>query len=498
MNKATNLISTHCKRLLSVSITASFSSKSNPEAEKIARMINNHPFPEQSLLPALKTHIPQSLITTTFIEELLGRLFAAHCNGLKALELFRFCQQQHPHFVPSTDSFEKTLHILARMRYFEKAWELMEEVAGMGLIMITNKAMSILLSKVARFRSYEETIEAFERLERIVAGNGRRSFGTDEFNVLIRAFCTQREMKEARSVFMKYHDRFAPDAKTMNILLLGFKESGDISAMELFYHEMMRRKFQPTGLTYSIRIDAYCKKGQFGDALRIFDEMQNKAGLPPSLETLTTLIHGAGIARNIVKAKELFSEIENPDVGAYNALICTLIKCRELKQAMLLMNKMEEVDNVTYHTLFVGSMNSSGVEAVIELYEKMVEKGFVPKARTSVMLMKFFCVNGKVDFGLRLWEYLMSNGQCPHGHALDILVTGLCSRGRLGEALDCSVQFVERGMRLSESAYRMMRKLLEESGGDKSDEWEELNRMIKRLHSFLPHSKGHALGNLSV
>ncbi|CAN0829434.1 Pentatricopeptide repeat-containing protein At3g61360 [Linum grandiflorum] len=354
--------------------------------------------------------------------------------------------------------------------------------------------MSILLSKVAKFGSYEDTISAFDRMERI----SKRRFGTEEFNVLIRAFCTQREMKEARSVFVKYHERISPDSKTMNILLSGFKESGGdyIAAMELFYHEMMKRGFKPTGSTYTVRIDAYCKKGLLGDALRIFEEMQ-KAGWSPTVQTFTTLIHGAGIARNVVKARELFDEIRCPDVAAYNALISAYVKCREVDRAVSLMDEMHELDNMTYHTLFVGSMNSSGIESVCELYDKMVAKGFVPKARTSVMLMKFFCANGRVDFGVRLWGYLMSNGHCPHGHALDLLVTALCSRGRLREALDCAVQFISRGMRLSESIYRMLRKFLEQSD-DKSDEWKELNRMIKKLHLVLPPSKGHALGNLSL
>ncbi|CAL1380144.1 unnamed protein product [Linum trigynum] len=500
LKRIDNLISSPCNRLAAVSFIAAFSSNSQPQVETIARIINDHPFPEQQLLPTFRAHLPPSLISTTFVENVLGRLFAAHSNGLKALELFRFALR-HPHFVPSSDAFEKTLHILVRMRYFEKAWELMEEIGKSHPSLLTTKSMSIMLSKIAKFQSFDETLDAFERMERVFEG---RSFGIEEFNVLLQAFCTQREMKEARSVFVKFHDRFKPNTKTMNVLLLGFKESGDISAMELFYHEMTRRGFKPTSFTYSVRIDAYCKKGCFSDALRIFEEMQ-KAGFPPTLEVFTTLIHGAGIVRNVLKARELFDEMRErnlqPEVGAYNALISTFIKCRELKPAITLMEEMEEnhlaVDNVTYHTLFVGSMNSSGIEGVYELYQKMIDRKFVPKARTSVMLMKFFCVNGRVDLGIELWGYLMENGHCPHGHALDILVTGLCSRGKLEEALNCCMQFVKKGMRLSDSVYRMLRKFLEQSA-DKADEWKELNRMIKKLEGFLPPSKGHAIGNLSI
>lgn len=60
----------------------------------------------------------------------------------------------------------------------------------------------------------------------------------------------------------------------MNILLLVFKESGDVTSVELFYDEMVKRGFNPNSVSYSIRIDAYCKRHCFGDALRLFEEIE--------------------------------------------------------------------------------------------------------------------------------------------------------------------------------------------------------------------------------
>ncbi|KAL7187323.1 hypothetical protein ACSBR1_037398 [Camellia fascicularis] len=235
--------------------------------------------------------------------------------------------------------------------------------------------MSILLSRIAKFQTYEDTLEAFERMEKnIFVG---RKFGTDEFNVLLRVFCTQRQMKKARSVFNKMHPRFSPNTKTMNILLLGFKELGDVTAVELFYHEMVQRGFKPNNVTYNIRIDAYCKKGCFGDGVNCL----------PTIETITTLIHGAGVARNIAKARELFEEIPmrnlRPDTGAYNALLSSFVRCRDVESATRLMDEMEEKgighDNITYHTMFFGLMKPKNSDSVSELFDKMMKKNFVPE-----------------------------------------------------------------------------------------------------------------------
>ncbi|GLU10828.1 hypothetical protein SLE2022_276090 [Rubroshorea leprosula] len=461
----------------------------------ITRIINDHPFPDQPLQPTLLHRIPPAILSPEFVENVLGRLFAAHSNGLKALEFFNFTVR-HSLDAPSIDAFEKTLHILARMRYFNKAWDLMAEIRRTHPSLLTLKAMSIVLSKIAKFQSYEETLEAFKKMETdIFVG---REFGTDEFNVLLRAFCSEREMKEARSVFHKMHSRFAADTKTMNILLLGFKESGDITAMELFYHEMVRRGFKPNSVTYNVRIDAYCKKRRFGDALRVFEEME-KVNCLPTMETITTLIHGAGLARNTQKARQMFDEIPKrnlqPDIGAYNALISSLVKSRDIDSAIKLMDEMEEKqighDSVTYHTMFLGMMKIRGIEGVRELYNRMIEANFIPKTRTVVMLMKFFCENRRVDSGLDLWRYLVEKGCCPHSHALDLLATGLCSRGRWLEAFECSKQMLERGRSVSEAAHRMLQRFLRQF--NEVEKIRELDRMITKLQSALTPSGEQAI-----
>lgn len=465
------------------------------EIERIVRVINDHPFPDQPLQPTLLQHIPPPVLSNSFVENVLGRLFAAHSNGLKALEFFKFCLH-YSQVSPSSDAFEKTLHILTRMRYFDKAWDLLENVKSTNPSLLTIKSMSIILSRISKFQSYEATLEAFEKMEKdIFLG---QKFGINEFNVLLQAFCRQRHMKEARSVFRKMHSRFSPDTKTMNILLLGFKESGDVTAVELFYHEMLRRGFKPNIVTYNIRIDAYCKKGCFGDGLRLLEELE-RANMLPTLETITTLIHGAGIVRNPIKARQLFDEISlrnlHPDTGAYNALMSSFFRCRDVQSAVTLMDEMEkkhmDYDYMTYHTMFFGLMKTTGFDGVSQLYHKMVERNFVPKTRTVVMLMKYFCQNCRIDLGLHFWKYLLEKGYCPHSHALDLLLTGLCSRGLVIEAFECSKQMLERGRHMNEATFRMLESFMLQEG--ETDRLRRLNQMTKKLKQYLPPLIGNSI-----
>ncbi|KAL4274149.1 hypothetical protein GQ457_13G021350 [Hibiscus cannabinus] len=71
--------------------------------------------------------------------------------------------------------------------------------------------MSTMLTKIIKFQSYEDILEAFKRMKTEVFVG--RNFGTDEFNVLLRAFCLEREMKEARLIFQKIYFRFPTNTK---------------------------------------------------------------------------------------------------------------------------------------------------------------------------------------------------------------------------------------------------------------------------------------------
>nr|GEV89963.1 hypothetical protein [Tanacetum cinerariifolium] len=251
--------------------------------------------------------------------------------------------------------------------------------------------MSIMLSRIAKVQSFDETLEAFDKLEiKLSQGN---PFGTEEFNLLLRAFCTKRQMREARSVFNRLYSRFTPTTKTSNILLLGFKESGDVTSVELFYDDMIRRGFSPDTKT----------SGNVMSATRVMNEMEENNILP---------------------------------------------------------------DHSTFHTMFSGLINSSGINGVLPLYYQMIGKNFVP--------------------------YLIERGDCPHSHAVVVLLKGLCSERRVEEGFQCGLQILEKGRFLSKTRFRVLERFLLEMGDEVK--LRKLNRMIKKLQIAVPASRGHAMG----
>lgn len=290
-------------------------------------------------------------------------------------------------------------------------------------------------------------------------------------------------MGEARLVFNRYHASFAPNSSILNTLLLGFKEVGDLTALNLFYNEMIVRGFEPDVVSFNIRIDACCKKGRFLDALTVFDEM-SKRNLSPTLQTLTTLVYGAGIAGDLPKAQELFDEMFerglDVDRGAYNALMSCHMRVGNLKGGMAVMDEMVEkgieLDDVSYYTVL---SRLKKLEDVCLVYGRMISNRFVPRMRTVMLLMKVFCNNKRLDLGLQFWDYIVEKGLCLHCHVLDVLVIGLCGGGREDEGYRCFKQVVQSGRQPLDRTYRLLEGLLVKA--DEFKKLEELRDMMSRF-----------------
>lgn len=466
---------------------SSFAASAETSIDDLAKLINDQP------IAALRHRIPPRFLASPLLDSLLLRLFAAHIASDKALHLFRLSLRRTAGPPPSPSAFATALHIATRARHFDAAFELTEDVAGSHPALLTPKSLAVLLSRIAKFRCFDRTLDAFERVERAWVSAGL-SFGVDEFNALLRAYCARGRISEARAIFRMLHQRFSPNSRTLNTLLLGFKETRNLVALDTFYHEMIVRGFEPDAVTYCIRMDAYCKRLQFLEALDLLDEMVKK-NCSPTVETITTLIHGAGLAKNPHHARKLFDEMGErgltPDRAAYNALVGAFVRAGDLKSALVIMDEMEEkaigLDDFSYYTVFCGMKKREDLDGFWKIYKRMVDKNYVPKVRTVMLLTKVFCENGRADLGLELWDYLLKKGCCPHKHALDLLITGLCCRGKVAEAYRCFKQVVDRGRVPSERALRMLEDFLVQA--KQTDMVEELGQMTKRLQ--MPFSSSY-------
>jgi pentatricopeptide repeat protein len=452
-----------------------------PTVPHLARLLLTH---APAIPPLLTAILPTS---PSLLTPLLSHLLLSHSPPLPALTLFRRLLAL-PHFQVPDTSLPVLLRLLARSRrHAPLSFQLLDTLPSTHPHLLSVPALSVLLSTSlsasAPGASFAAAVTCFESAASLWARAGR-SFGASELNALLRVFCARGRVAEARALFHRFRDAYPPDTRTFNTLLLGFKEAGHAQALDLFYHDAVLRGFVPDAVSYCVRMDALCKKGRFLDALHLLDEMRSK-DCNPTLQVYTTLIYGAGIARDAARARRLFDEMEQcgvaPDRGAHNALMGAYVRAKDLQSGMALMGEMERkgigLDDVTYNTMLCGFRRVGDLEGIWKIYSKMISSGFVPRTRTTMLLMKVFCENGRPDLGLELWDYLIGKGCVPHRHALDVLVTGLCCRDVVGEAYRCFREMIEMGMAPTERAFGVLEGFLKKKR--EFGKIEEIRQMMK-------------------
>ncbi|CAN6200655.1 unnamed protein product [Urochloa humidicola] len=467
-----------------------------PTVPHLARLLLSHAPSTPPLLLALLPSCP-ALLTP-----LLSHLLLSHSPPLPAYSLYRRLLAL-PHFPAPETSLPVLLRLLARSRrHAHLSFPLLESLPPTHPHLLSTPALAVLLSTAlsasAPGASFDAAVTCFDSAARVWARAGR-AFGAAELNALLRAFCARGRVAEARALFHRYCDAYPPDTRTFNTLLLGFKEAGNAQALDLFCRDAVLRGFVPDAVSYCVRMDAYCKKGRFADALELLDEMRNRENCKPTLHVFTTLIYGAGIVRDAARARLLFDEMEKwevtPDRGAHNALMGAYVRARDLKSALAVMDKMErkgiDLDDVSYNTMLCGFQRVGDLEGIWKVYSKMLGSGFMPRTRTTMLLMKVFCENARPDLGLELWDYLMGKGCVPHRHALDILVTGLCCRGVVSEAYRCFREIIDMGMVPTERAFTILEGFLRRTR--EYGKIEEIRLMMK-----VAQLEGHQTGEEAV
>ncbi|EAZ38130.1 hypothetical protein OsJ_22479 [Oryza sativa Japonica Group] len=399
---------------------------------------------------------------------LLSHLLLSHSPPLPALSLFRRLLAL-PGFPVPEASLPALLRLLARSRrHAVLSFRLLDSLPPTHPHLLSTPALAVLLSTAlsasAPGASFDAAVTCFDSAARVWARAGRE-FGVAELNGAAPRVLRPRPRRRG--------PRAVPP------------EAGNAQALDLFYHDAVLRGFVPDAVSYCVRMDAYCKKGRFLDALDLLDEMRKRENCRPTLQVFTTLIYGAGIVRNAIRARQLFDEMGQwgvtPDRGAHNALMGAYVRARDLQSGMTVMSEMERkgigLDDVSYNTMLCGFQRIGDLEGIWKVYSKMVGSGFMPRTRTTMLLMKVFCENARPDLGLELWDYLLGKGCVPHRHALDVLVTGLCCRGVVLEAYRCFREMIEMGMTPTERAFRVLEGFLKRKR--EFEKLEEIRQMMK-------------------
>ncbi|XP_072953856.1 pentatricopeptide repeat-containing protein At5g15010, mitochondrial-like [Typha angustifolia] len=371
--------------------------------------------------------------------ELVAEVLSRFRNDWGAAFTFFLWAGKQPGYAHSVREYHSMIAILGKMRRFDTAWNLIEEMRGRtpsrpGPSLVTPHTILILIRRYCAVHDVARAINAFYTHKRFGFNPG-----IEEFHGLLSALCRYKNVEDAEHLLMCNETTFPFGTKSFNIVLNGWSNVVvNLREAKRFWRSMGNRGIIKDVMSYGSMISCYSKAGNLNDVLKIFNQMK-EVGIAPDRKVYNAVVYALAKGKCVDEAKALVKTMEEngiaPDAVTFNSLIRPLCKARRIDDARGMFEEMLQRSLSpsirTYHAFLNASRSA---EEAFELLDRMKATGCVPEIETYIMLIKKFCCWRQDESVCRLWNKMPESGLSPDRSAYIVLIHGLFLNGKLEEA----------------------------------------------------------------
>ena len=380
-------------------------------------------------------------------QELVVEVISKTRNDWEAAFTFFLWAGKQPGYAHSVREYHSMISILGKMRKFDTAWTLIEEMRGgrTGPSFVTPQTLLIMIRRYCAIHDVARAINTFYAYKRF-----NFQIGLEEFQSLLSALCRYKNVQDAENLLFCNKNVFPFDIKSFNIVLNGWCNLiVSTSQAERIWKEMSKRGIKHDVVSYGSIISCYSKSSTLYKVLRMFDEMKNRK-ITPDRKVYNAVIYALAKGRLVKEAANLIEKMEDnniiPNVVTYNSLIKPLCKARKVDEAKQLFDEMLErrlsPTIQTFHAFFRMLRTK---EEVFELLDKMRELGCYPTNETYIMLIRKFCRWCQLDDVFKIWDAMREDGLSHDRSSYIVLIHGLFLNGKLEEAYRYYAEMQEKG-----------------------------------------------------
>ncbi|XVE62648.1 hypothetical protein DITRI_Ditri06bG0135800 [Diplodiscus trichospermus] len=371
-------------------------------------------------------------VSSDLLVEVLSRVR----NDWEVAFMFFLWAGKQPGYAHSLREYHSMISILGKMRKFDTAWALIDEMRGgqTGPCLVTPQTLLIMIRRYCAVHDVGRAINTFYAYKRF-----KFDVEIDEFQSLLSALCRYKNVQDAEHLMFCNKDVFPFNTKSFNIILNGWcNVIGSPREAERVWREMSKRGVRHDVVSYASLVSCYSKACNVNKVLKLFTQMKS-FGIEPDRKVYNAVIHALAKARHVKEAINLLKTMEekgiSPNVVTYNSLIKPLCKARNIDEARQVFHEMLQRDLSptvqTYHAFFRILRNG---EEVFELLEKMRKTGCQPTNDTYIMLIRKFSRWCQFDNVFKLWNEMTDKGVGPDRSSYIVLIHGLFLNGKLDEA----------------------------------------------------------------
>ncbi|KAL3570731.1 hypothetical protein D5086_027980 [Populus alba] len=306
--------------------------------------------------------------------------------------------------------------------------------------------------------SKEETVITFLKncscmkdLKQIHARVIQLGFEQNRFVVgKVIVFCAAAEhgdMNYAVSVFEKIGD---PDAFIFNTMIRGFGKANDPRKAFDYYKRMQERGLVSDSFTFSFLLKV-C--GRLGLVLlgRLIHCSTLKRGLNSHVFVRNTLVHMYGSFKEIEASRQLFEEIPNPELVAWNIIIDCHVSCGKFNEALDMFSRMLKFGKEPDEATFVVILSACSALGALDFGRWVhscisnIGHGWTTEVNNSLLDM----LHGNVELGKQVRKQLLEL-EPDHSSDYVLLANTYASAGRWNEAMRVRKTMRKRGVQKPE------------------------------------------------
>lgn len=253
-------------------------------------------------------------------------------------------------------------------------------------------------------------------------------------NALIHFYGACRELGDSRRVFDE--SPWRRDVVSWNAILAGYARDGQIDACEELFEEMPERD----AISWSTMIMGYVQGGKLEEGLGLFREMREK-GVMPNEAGLATVLSASAQLGLLEHGQEVHSTIKNMKfpitVALRTALIDMYAKCGCIELSRQLFDEMPQRDVFAWNAMICGlAIHGLGEEA-LALFQRFTQEGLCPVNVTFVGVLSACSRAGLVEEGRRHFRSMTEDyGIEPEMEHYGCMVDLLGRAGFIREALE--------------------------------------------------------------
>ncbi|MQL80657.1 hypothetical protein Taro_013097 [Colocasia esculenta] len=436
--------------------TLSFAALLQPcaDADAVAGIVLRHHNP----FHAMESHLQLSGTVAPSPHLVLQTLLRLRHASKVALGFFVWARDHagHRH---GADAYDLMVDVLGRVRQFDVAWQLVVEMAQVG-VGPSPRTFAVLVRRYVAAGLTRLAVRAFDDMEAFV---GRVADGGD-FNVLLDTLCKYGHVKVATEVFNKRKSGFLPDEKTYTILIYGWCKINRPQMAKKFLKEMYDRGLEPNVVSYNVLLNGICRRESLHPETRfektvdaaqdLFAEMRSR-GIEPDVTSYSIVLHVYSRAHKPELSLSMLRAMREkgicPTVVTYTSVIKCLASCGRLEEAELLLDEMTRngvcPSPATYNCFFKEYRGRKDVDGAMKLYRKMkgLESLTSPDMHSYNILVGMFSKLNKVELVRELWNDMSERGIGPDMDSYTLLIHELCEQREWRRACQFFMEMIEKG-----------------------------------------------------